>query len=147
MTKNRTLIAAGAAGLVLFAGLAWGAPVLQRLKVLFNGGIAIGTASQTATSANTITNSLAGSGSFDSPAIGAGAANCADSPPITVTGAALGDPCIAADTTGAPHIEVQDSCFVSASNTVKVRRCAARADAGTLDLGDAGFRVRTFSNQ
>ena len=145
MTKNRKLIAAGI--VLLVAGIAWGAPVLQRLKVLFTGGIAIGTASQVATSTNTITNALAGSGSFDSPAIGAGAANCADSPPITVTGAVLGDPCIAANTTGGPYLEVQESCHVTAANTVKVRLCAARADAGTVDLGDAGYRVRTFSNQ
>lgn len=96
-----------------------------------------------------ITTSYTGARSWDFAAIGAGAINCEDSTAITVTGAALGDACLVSTMFGmdggaTQSIEASFSCYVSAANAAKVRACAFRADAGTLDLPDAGYFVRTF---
>lgn len=66
-------------------------------------------------------------------------------PSATVEGAQVGDPCFVG--VRAPSTPSNDlntnlfSCVVTASNTVKVRRCG---DRGAAALTDSGFEVRTI---
>ena len=98
---------------------------------------------------NLIIGAPKGSLDYDFAAIGGGAINCIDSIGIVTTGATFGDACLAgsnhaADGGAVLSIEVQLSCYVSAANETKIRVCAARADAGTVDLADAGWFTKVI---
>lgn len=95
--------------------------------------------------ANRITRSMGGSITFD---FASTTITCEDSTGITVTGARAGDACfVGAPTTisgAGTGLHSTFSCYVSASDTVKVRHCAA----GTADNpASATFYVRVFSAQ
>jgi hypothetical protein len=90
--------------------------------------------------ANRITRSLAGSATID---FVAGTIICTDSAAITVTGARTGDACDVG-LPAAPAANSSFTCFVSASDAVKVRHCPA----GTaIDPASAVYNVRITSNQ
>lgn len=111
-------------------------------------GLVIGPDSVNATdariNANRITRSLGGSATID---FAGSALGCADSSAITVLGARVGDPCHV----GAPaSVGVADagakstfSCYVSATNEVKVRFCTQSYENPASET----YRVRVFSNQ
>ncbi len=71
---------------------------------------------------------------------------CADSPNVTVGGAALGDGCVLGMdqdlTTTNPR--AQFLCRVTAANTGVVRLCSHAGDGGTSNPSDAGYTLRTF---
>jgi len=72
---------------------------------------------------------------------------CAQTPAFTVSGALLGDACLAsADYDGGFTLppEVTMSCDVTAADSAKVRLCSRFVDGGTFDVGDAGYFARTF---
>ena len=66
----------------------------------------------------------------------------------TVTGAAIGDTCLASTTYGADDggtvlpAESTLSCRVTAANTAKVKLCWQSSDAGSFDPGAGLYRVR-----
>lgn len=94
--------------------------------------------------ANRVTRSLSASATINFTGIGLG---CADSSGITLLGARTGDPCFV----GAPaSIGIADagakstfSCYVSASNEVKVRFCTQSFE----DPASETYHVRVLSNQ
>lgn len=123
----------------------------QRLQAL-TGGILLGPLSVNPTdariNANRITRSLGASSTINFSATHAntaGAANCSESSAITVLGARTGDACHV----GPPVLTASDggvlsgnfSCFVSASDAVKVRFC------GSDDPASGTFYVRVISSQ
>jgi hypothetical protein len=99
------------------AGVAFAAPALQRVLEIFSGGIRIGM------TGSDISDSYAGSATVNFGDIAAG--DCEESSAATVTGAALGDPCLVSDPGSADAgVAYSLSCRASASNAVKVRACA-----------------------
>lgn len=134
-----------AAAIVLCAGVALAVPTtVQKLRALFAGGIIIGSAG------TAIPASYAGSATYDFGALsGPGTALntvCADSDAITVTGAALGDVCSLGSSVALSNAGLVSSCYVSAADAVKVRMCAAGiTDGGTINLADATYKVRVFT--
>lgn len=124
------------AALVLFAGLAFGAPALHQVLAIFQRGVKIGS------TGTAIDDSYAGQIAWQFADVLAN--TCAESAALTVTGAALGDTCEATNVLATPAadagISYQLSCRVSAANTVRVRACADQ----NINLGDAGYNIRTF---
>lgn len=121
--------------------------VSQRLAAI-TGGILIAPTSLLTSNdkinASKITRSLGASATVD---FSGAASGCTDSSAITVTGARAGDTCelgapisIATADAGA---EASFSCFVSASDAVKVRFCTNSFE----DPASETYRVRVFSNQ
>lgn len=115
----------------------------------FTSGVLLGPlsihTSDTKINANRITRSLGGSATID---FASTTITCEDSTAITVTGARTGDACfVGAPTTisgAGTGLHSTFSCYVSASDAVKVRHCAA----GTADNpASATFYVRVFSAQ
>lgn len=115
----------------------------------FTSGVLVGPldlqTSDTKVNANRITRSLGGSITFD---FASTTITCEDSTAITVTGARTGDACFVGPPTtisgAGTGLHSTFSCYVSASNAVKVRHCAA----GTADNpASATFNVRVFSAQ
>lgn len=95
-------------------------------------------------STHKVTNALAGSIDYD---FASATIVCNDSPAITVTGAAVGDPCfvgLATPTGGTFTANSNFTCYVSEANTVLVRHCPAGTAANPAD---AGYNVRIISNQ
>ena len=144
-------------GLALFAGLALAvSTAIQSQPTAFTGGLWVGsTASKTAT--NRVTNLVSGSIAWDVPPLAAN--TCTDSTTVTVTGAAVGDPCKVGVTwallntaidAGTGNLNNGDAgstmfeCFVTVANTAVVRACS---HAAVQDPSDAGFRVWVMSNQ
>lgn len=119
----------------------------QRLQAI-TGGILIAPTSLLTSNdkinASRITRSLGASATID---FSGAASGCTDSSAITVTGARTGDVCIV----GAPitiatadaGAESSFSCFVSASDAVKVRFCTNSYE----NPASGTFYVRVFSNQ
>lgn len=135
-----------AVGLVLLVVLLTAGLALAQQQVVnidftpraMQAGFYSGTSGMSA-SANRVTNVLAGSITHD---FASGTITCADSASITVTGAAVGDPCFVglAATPGNANF----TCYVSATNTVLVHFCPA----GTaVDPASQVFRVRVISSQ
>lgn len=118
----------------------------------FQSGLYIAPASSfpLSTTANKVTKMLGGSIDYD---FATSTTTCLESPAVTVTGAAVGDPCfvgfpliVAGGGTadGGNGLQATFQCRVSAANTVLVRHCAV----GTADdPPDAGYNVRVISNQ
>lgn len=109
----------------------------------FKSGFFVGPAATTATAANRIDNVLAGSITFDFASV---TITCEDSTGITVTGAAVNDPCFVGPPTtisgAGTGLHSSFTCYVSAADTVKVRHCAA----GTADNpASATYTVRVIS--
>jgi hypothetical protein len=141
--------------LVLFAGLALSYPsqqtdldvsprVLWRLRGLNLGPASINN-TDAQLNANRITRTLGGSATID---FAAASILCEDSAAITILGARTGDPCfVGIPTTLATTLLGRDhsyTCYVSASDAVKVRACPA----GTSDNpGSVLFNVRVLSAQ
>lgn len=111
------------------------------LPVYAKRGAFIGTGSASDT-AHRITKVLGGTKDFD---FADGTIVCEDSTAATVTGAAVNDRCVLGiddDAYGAGNSSF--SCYVSASNAVKVRHCPA----GTAsNPPDAGFYITVISHQ
>lgn len=109
----------------------------------FKSGFFVGPAASTTTAANRIDNVLAGSITFDFASV---TITCEDSTGITVTGAAVNDPCFVGPPTtisgAGTGLHSSFTCYVSAADTVKVRHCAA----GTADNpASATYTVRVIS--
>lgn len=97
--------------------------------------------SDTQIASNRITRSLSGSATID---FAAGTIVCEDSAAITVTGARANDVCLVGLTTTAGAANSSFTCYVSASDAVKVRHCPA----GTAsNPASQAYYVRIFSNQ
>ena len=146
MKRARTLALACGLALALLAGLAHAVSVDYPLLSWFRAGfwvMPISLGAQTST-ANKVTRMLAGSATIDFASV---TITCEDSAAITVTGAAVNDPCfvgppttISAASTG---LHSNFTCYVNAADAVKVRHCAA----GTADdPASATFEVRVISN-
>lgn len=151
-------------GCLLFGALAWAASEqVDRITAArpqhFLKGLYVGTdVSRAATdTANKVTHTGAGRIDYAFPALpddgGTTGDACQITPgSVTVEGALIGDPCVVgighlSTSAGLPSGDLTTdkvSCYVSASNTVKVRRCGARAEAAIID---AGYHVRTFSER
>lgn len=93
-----------------------------------------------ATEANAITETLSASATID---FASATTTCVDSSAITVTGALAGDAC-SVGTPAAATANLSFTCYVSASDAVKVRACAAGTAA---DAASATYYVRVFSAQ
>ena len=109
----------------------------------FKSGFFVGPAATTTTAASRIDNVLAGSITFD---FASQSILCEDSTGITVTGAAVNDPCFVGMpttlTASGLGRDATYSCYVSAADTVKVRHCPA----GTADNpASATCTVRVIS--
>lgn len=143
-------------GVALTAGLATAAVQHIDLNVSsflsgFTGGIIVAPASLLTTdakiNASRITRSLGASSTINFDLLAAG--GCEESSAITVTGARTGDAC----EVGAPVLTGADAgvlqgaftCFVSASDAVKVRFCSASATGD--NPASATFYVRVTSSQ
>jgi hypothetical protein len=155
MKNNKVVIA-----VLLFCGLAWAATeVVDRVASVnpqhFLKGVYVGTAASRAVAdtQNKISHSGAGQIDYVFPAVPDDGGATGDACQIsgwgtTVEGATVGDPCMVGIGYGASGVPANDlvsdqfDCYVSASNTVKVRRCSMR---GAGALIDAGYSVRTFS--
>ncbi len=95
---------------------------------------------------------MVGSRSYIFPVLGSDiptAVVCAESFPITVTGAGFTDGCFASSNLGqdggvALPDNVQLTCTVTAANTAKVKMCATFSDGGTYTSADAGYWARVF---
>lgn len=130
---------------VLFAVAAVAAPfAIDEVTRNMKGGFFAGSAAA-ATSTNKVTRTLGACATID---FATATIVCRDSTGITVTGAAVGDPCFvgmpATLTAGGTGLHDTFSCYVSAADTVKVRACAA----GTADdPGNVQYCVRVISAQ
>jgi hypothetical protein len=152
------------AAVLAFTGLALGAAYtgafggIDASPRYLKGGFFAGSGS-TANTANRVTNMLAGSTTYDFPALGNAPVDtpCATTWPVTVSGASgvgarIGDPCAVASDLGTDGGAVllstaQLTCQVTAAAQATVKLCVHLTDGGSYNLGDAGFFVRTFSNQ
>lgn len=90
--------------------------------------------------ASRMTRSLGGSATID---FVSGTITCSDSTAITVAGARVGDTCHVG-TPASPQANSTFTCYVSASNAVKVRHCPAGTAA---DPASATYYVRVISSQ
>lgn len=109
----------------------------------YKGGFFVGPRLTAATAGNRVTRMLAGSIAFDFASV---TITCEDSTGITVTGAAVNDPCFVGPPTtisgAGTGLHSSFTCYVSAADTVKVRHCAA----GTADNpASATYTVRVIS--
>ena len=92
---------------------------------------------------------LSGSVDFDFPVIGDnGSDPCAETNTVTITGAQITDQCSMSSNHGADggsalSRNVRLSCR-SVTNGAVGSACANLNDAGTIDLADAGYKLRTF---
>lgn len=127
---------------LLVAGIAYAAPSIDRVRRDFWGGISIGAAGVGVTSSNVIKESLGASTTYDAASI---TSTCDESSAITVTGAAAGDPCMVGVPAAAGALNVSWTCYVSATNAVKIKVC--NPTAGAIDAASGTFYVRTFSSQ
>ena len=154
--RTSRLVAAGLLVLSLMAVQA----LTKRNNLRVGNGLWVGAASER-TADNQVTRTLGGSLTWD---FGSVTTTCEDSTGITVTGALAGDPCMAGvDLAGANGIDagaLEDggfdpsngtdfnnlslSCYVSASDTVKLRLCPGGTAANPTD---AGYWVRVISSQ
>lgn len=131
MRRPSAILAAAGILALGIATLVVAAPTnIESLPVLFKQGLTIGT------SGTAIADSYAGSTDYDFPSL---TDDCGDTWDITVTGAALGDVCVAASTL-APTDDSWLTCNVTAANTVKARLCTH----GAVNRADAGYTVRVF---
>lgn len=133
---NKLVILAAA----LIASVALAATVRLDAQV-FRGGFWSGSVASRA-SGNRVTGMYESSATID---FASATTTCADSTAITVTGAAVGDPCaVGYDGATVNAANSSFSCYVSAADAVKVRHCAA----GTAsDPTSATFRVRVISSR
>ena len=114
----------------------------------FFSGLLIGPESVNQTNArinaNRITRSLGASATID---FAAAASGCEDSSAITVLGARAGDPCFVGPpisiATADAGAKSTFTCFVSATNAVKVRFCTPSYE----NPASATYNVRVLSNQ
>lgn len=107
--------------------------------VAFMGGMKVAPASLI-TTAPTVSRILKVDGGVD---LGSVTTTCTETGAMTLTGARLGDPCIVGSS-AAFTANLTYSCYVSASDAVKVRVCAAGTAA---DAASAGFTVNVISTQ
>jgi hypothetical protein len=125
----------------LCATVAWAIPtnITRILNLGVSSGLYLGAAS-TWSSTSVLTESLGATTSFVFPDDG----GCQESSAVTITGAAVGDVCLLGHNVTAPNVGGSYSCYVSATNAAKVRFCPV---AAAFTPADAGFVLRTFSNQ
>lgn len=128
---------------VLVAGLVYAQVATTSINIDFapramQSGMYVGR-SGLSSATNVVTQALAGSLTHD---FASQTITCADSASITVTGAAVGDPCFVGSAVAPGNANF--TCYVSATNTVLVHFCPA----GTaVDPASQLFRVRVISNQ
>ena len=113
---------------------------LYRVQHIMLAGFFVGpTAAAVAT--NKVTTMLGASATID---FTTATTTCTESSAITVTGAVVGDVCAVGTPAAGGSANATYTCYVSATNAVKVRHCAA----GTADDPASGtFYVRTISAQ
>lgn len=146
MNKRIALIALGILTVLGAIAFAAGENIIDKMQQYRPGwsikGLYIGPASinPPSNTNNKITYTLSGVEAFQFTDAGAG--SCQTSTGVTVTGAAVGDPCMVSG--GAMRASATYSCFVSSANTVKVKECVEADEGGTQD---AGYFTRIFSNQ
>jgi hypothetical protein len=104
----------------------------------FASNVIIQGTTQLGSSGNAIANSVSGSAVID---FAATTNTTLDSSGVTVTGAAVGDVCIVGVPTAAAVTGASFTCYVSASNTAKVRLAA---QGTSIDPASGTFNVRTF---
>lgn len=138
MKKLSAILALG----LLVAGIAYAAPSIDKVRRDFWGGLTIGAAGIAGTAGNIIKESLGASATYDAASI---TATCDESSAITVTGAAVGDPCMVGVPVAAGALNVSWTCYVSAADAVKVKVC--NPTAGAINPTSGTFYVRTFSSQ
>lgn len=129
-----------AIALVLCLGLAALAQsnITRILNLVVQNQMLVGTTTSTG---NKVTKMLGTSSTID---FATATTTCTESSGITVTGAAAGDPCFVGTPTTGGSSNASYTCYVSATNEVKVRHCAA----GTADdPASATFYVRVISSQ
>lgn len=124
-------------GTVAFAAVT----VAREERVMhFKNGIYVG--SGAAVAANKVTKSLAASTTYDPASI---TATCTESSAITVTGAAVGDPCTVGVPAANGALNVSHTCYVSAASAVTIKVC--NPTAGAIDGASGTFYVRVTSSQ
>lgn len=129
---------------LLMAGLAMAAVStignIDQTARWMKSGFFVGTGSQASTASNQVTRVLGASAVID---FASSTIVCTDSSAISVPGAVAGDAC----SVGAPAAIAANStfsCYVSATDNVKVRHCPA----GTaIDPASATYFVRVISGQ
>lgn len=112
--------------------------ITRILNLVVQNQMLVGTTTSTG---NKVTKMLGTSSTID---FATATTTCTESSGITVTGAAAGDPCFVGTPTTGGSTNASYTCYVSATDTVKVRHCAA----GTADdPASATFYVRVISSQ
>lgn len=128
-----------------FGGVAYAATTVPvKAPTWFSGGVFVNSAknaTSTAT-ANKVTKMLGASSTYDPASI---TATCTESSAITVTGAAVGDPCSVGVPAANGALNVSHTCYVSAADAVKVKVC--NPTAGAIDGASGTFYVRVVSSQ
>lgn len=129
------LVASAAFGVTKYTGASW--------VFWVQHGLFVGSASSQA-DANMITKSLGASATID---FASSAAAPVDSNAITVTGAAAGDPCEVGVPTAAGALKAQYTCYVSATDAVKVKFKPVDVATGAATVNaDAGVGVTVSAN-
>lgn len=143
--KTRNWYLLSIALVLLLGTIAWAAPAItiDLTRRWMKDGFFVGPAVTTSTAGNRVDNMLSGSITFDFASV---TITCEDSTGITVTGAAVNDPCFVGPPTtisgAGTGLHSSFTCYVSAADTVKVRHCAA----GTADNpASATYTVRLLS--
>ena len=138
MKKFATVLVLG----LLAAGIAYAAPSIDQVRRDFWAGLSVGARGTAVTAENIIKESLGKSTTYDAASI---TSTCDESSAITVTGAAVGDPCMVGVPVAAGALNVSWTCYVSAADAVKIKVC--NPTAGAINPASGTFYVRTFSSQ
>lgn len=141
-------------GALLFAGAVYAAVPWTAIHnaVWVKSKLYVGPAATVTTTANHMTKSLGARLDYVFPTLvtDGGTNACVLSPTVSVPGATIGDPCFLGAGYGLTQVVTSElvadkfDCFVTATDTVKVRRCGS-PDAPAL--ADAGYTVRVISSQ
>ena len=152
MKKNFWAVAA----MLLVGGAALAALDIRAALNWFKGGAVIGSTSAITNTTNIIYGSHATRINYDFPACdtyGAGPVTACvhHTPAFWLDGGQVGDVCaVGTNVTvadGGLLDDVTFDCMVVTPNRAIVRARVVNTDAGLTNIGDAGYWVRTFSNQ
>jgi hypothetical protein len=91
---------------------------------------------------NKVTNVLGASTTYDALTTTSG---CDESASITVTGAKLGDPCMVGAPTATGALALSVTCYVFATNAVRIKVC--NPTIGAIDPASGTYYVRVISAQ
>lgn len=124
--------------------------------VIYNGfyvGRNKGTSNVKLSKQNKVTGIYSGLFDYDFPAISPEAKTGGHlrTPNLVLNGVQIGDVCIAGSTRtsidGGYEPDVELRAHVNYANSVVLEAIAQTADAGSLDLADAGYKIMCFSSQ